>query len=613
MSFCTRVPGGTLRTTDNTGLANIYDFLIEIADDPTRFSRAMPAGLVRKNGIRSRVFCPDGAHVHVSPHMTVAGLLRLNSAGHAQSPFETGQATLDAVARLYRSKRERMIDDIDGDFSFICVDDNRVFAARDHIGARPLYYCGGAARIAFATRPALLLNLDWVDAGVNHEWFGAYLLSMYEEGESTMYSSIHRLPAGHWLMIDGGAIQLRRYWRPETIDEMERRTDDAYVETFREALFRSVADRLDGSSMPASTLSGGLDSSTITGIARTTLGGRMLHTFSGLFAASGRSNEATYIAKVVEQGGITGHQIPMDGIAPLGSFDDPRDVFDEPFFAPNLFLHAGLFREAVVTGCDVLLDGLDGDTVVSHGLGRLIELARGLRLPALLHETRCVARGIGATTTGRLLWKSVVRPLFLRRPRLMYRAIRGYPHDPWGDEAYINSEFAASANLAERFVTLSEERARPVRTQREEHVRRITWPLHQYLLEVLFRLGNSIGIESRYPYYDRKLIETAIALPASMKLRDGWTRFVLRKCSQSVIPTDIAWRVGKADLGENFNKSFREMEVAGLERLIDNAQHSVWDYADRDKAQVALRMLRNGQNSTIMPLWKIVSLAPWIR
>lgn len=586
------------------------DFLIEICDDPSMFSSTRPGGVEPRTIGRTRIHHYSDNTILVADDLIVVASLRFNQSG--MKGGRSGQNDMERLAGLVRIAGEDVVDHLDGDYSLVAVWPHRIVAARDHMGVRPLYYAARDGRIAFTTRSALLRGLDWVRFEVDPVRAGDYLLSLFEERDSTLFREVRRLAAGSVMVVDPQSTRIRRYWDPGSIQQARADSDEAYIQCFRDVLVSTVRDRVDPSARIGTTLSGGLDSSSVAGIARTIMGSGELHSFSGLFEQSRRSDERSHIAAVVAMGGIVSHEIRLDDIAPLQSFGDVRTIFDEPFFAPNLFLHAAVMRSAQEAGCAALLDGLDGDTAVSHGLGRLLELARGFHLPTLLHELRALSSGIMATTPGRLLWRSIVRPLVLRRPRLLLRAIRRAPESPWGDTAFINRDFARHLELPKRYLELTAARGHPVRTQREEHVRRITWPLHQYMLEILFRLGSYIGIESRYPFYDRRLIETAISLPASMKLRDGWTRYVLRKGIEEFVPQEIAWRVSKADLGDNFNRTFRRLELPVVRALVEQGNNSVWNYADRSRAARGVDLVEKGENWPIMPLWNIHSLSPWI-
>jgi len=588
-------------------------FLFELGPNDER-PTVVADGWIRRSGDGWRFLASSADLFHESRRCSIMGTARLNPSSLPTPSARNHHSThsLALIADLFRDRPTDFVASLDGDFGVVIVDRGDVVAVRDHMGIHQLYYAQGDDHVGIASHLGLLLQLPWVDGSIDEVRVGDYLLSLFEDGESTFYRHVRQVPAGHLLRVTGGRAKVERYWSLDSQDERQLETDDHYVDAFRAEFLRSVADRVQPGSTVGSTLSGGLDSSSVSVAARVALHGEPLHVFSGLVAASDPGNERPFIDQIVRQGGVVPHTVAIDCLAPIGSMEQELGAIEEPIFAPNLFVHRALMKEAQRVGCSVLLDGLDGDTAVSHGLGRLLELARGWRLPTLVHEVRALSRGVLPHRPATILWRSVVRPLALRPLRLAWRHLRPPSEDPWQGEAHVDRDFARTLHLASRYLELSESRTRPCRWQRAEHIARITWPLHQYLLQMLGQLSAALSLESRYPFYDRRLIELAVALPSSLKLRDGWTRYVLRRAMAPLLPKEIAWRVGKSDLGPNFYAAFRHSELGRLESLIADRNHGVWHYADRARTGEAVKDFRNGENRVVMPLWKTLTLAVWM-
>src|SRR2546427_772007 len=104
-------------------------------------------------------------------------------------------------------------------------------------------------------------------------------------------------------------------------------------------------------------------------------------------------------------GGVEPHYLRGDELSPVEGLERQLDQQDEPFYAPNLFLHAGLYDAGCSAGVRVMLDGLDGDTTVSHGVGYLRELAGSGRWVRLLREARGLSRQLKVPARRILLTK----------------------------------------------------------------------------------------------------------------------------------------------------------------------------------------------------------------
>jgi hypothetical protein len=67
---------------------------------------------------------------------------------------------------------------------------------------------------------------------------------------------------------------------------------------------------------------------------------------------------------------------------------------------------------------------------------------------------------------------------------------------------------------------------------------------------------------------DKRLVEFCIALPGHMRLRDGWTRYIMRRAMEGIVPDSITWRVGKGRMSANFWHGLYNLDGALLEGLV---------------------------------------------
>ena len=527
----------------------------------------------------------------------------------------------DLVLALYRRYGTNSAAMLTGDFAFALYDsaEKRIFAARDQIGVRSFYYHASNDTFAFATSSHGLRSLPELPTRVDELRVADYLISLYEDPAATFFQGIRRLPAAHWMMVTPGELVIKRYWGLDECSERKGGEDPAeLVEEFRSIFVRAVRDRTLGEEgVISSTLSGGLDSSSVAGVARDLIlsdtSTRSLHVHSALFDTVRESDEREFIDAVVAQGGMVPHIVEGDRIGPLNELDTLLAEQGEPFFAPNLFVHRALMRSASQAGASVMLDGLDGDTTVSHGLAWLPELARRGRLLQLRREIGGIAELDRGRRPRDIWYRSIVRPLLLRSPRQLFHRMRGPVDPPWGEDSPISEDLVRRFRLRERYLELAGSRARPARRHHEDHRRRIEWSLHPFMLEVLQRSGASFGIESRYPFYDRRLIEYSLSLPPGTKLHNGWTRWILRQSMNGTLPEVVRWRPDKSNLGHNFERSLRIYESERINALLD-APGRLAEFAD-----VALlrRMFtrfaaEKATSAEILAIWKGVTLGLWL-
>jgi asparagine synthase (glutamine-hydrolysing) len=489
-----------------------------------------------------------------------------------------------------------------GDFSFAIwnAGSRTLFCARDAMGVRPFYYAHSPRRLAFASEIKALRVLDDVSDALDPEQVAMFLEAEQDDRDRTLFREIRRLPAAHCMTVSARGVSLREYWTLDTSREIRFATDGEYAEALREQFTTAVRCRLRGSHAVGATLSGGLDSSSIVCTARNLVresGSSLLQTFSLVFPGLPDNelrliDERRYIDAVVAQGGVTPHFVRGDQLSPLADLERVLWHMDEPFFAPNLYLHWGLYGAAQQQGVRVLLDGFDGDATVSHGLARLDALGRRGKWDEFEGEVRAFAkhRAISPESvlphyglplldelarTGRwLAWARAahqvtrrfelsrgsvsldhgLRALVPERARHAWRKIRGI-----GDARVLRPELDRRLRERRRAAAASA-RTHGVTSPRQAHAEGLRQPLYQTTLELADKAAAAFGIEARYPFFDRRLMELCVGFPAEQKLGDGWSRLVFRRAMNGLLPSEIQWRAGKGNLSPNFHRNFRELD-----------------------------------------------------
>ena len=89
------------------------------------------------------------------------------------------------------------------------------------------------------------------------------------------------------------------------------------------------------------------------------------------------------------------------------------------------------------------------------------------------------------------------------------------------------------------------DRKMPV-TEKAAHLRGLSRGLLTRVLDVADRASAAFSIEARYPFFDRRLIEFCLGVPANQKLRDGWTRWIMRQAMDGSLPAKISGAAEKA-------------------------------------------------------------------
>ena len=548
--------------------------------------------------------------------------------GRLGIPFSTSASVSDHLLILsaYEKWGESCLDQLVGDFSFAIWDAkaHRVFCARDHVGVKPFYYTVQGSRFAFASELKALLTLPGMHRQLNEEKVGDFLAGVFEDTSNTYYKGFYRLPAGHYMTIQPEGVEVKAYWQLDPSKEISLGSDEEYAMAFREHFEEAVACRLQSDYPVGSLLSGGLDSSSITCMAREVRArdrGEPINTYSVVFDTVSECDERPFIQKVLSQEGYNSHFVVGDTLDPMLPLMDERllSAEDEPILAPNLYLTWSIYKMAQEHGVRVILDGFDGDTTVSHGVGYFNELARSGRWLTLFSEAKWYekvqhgsARAILGTYMGHYIR---MYRLLLRVNHRLHRIVSHQENVrvSWKDR--LHSAFIQEHGFVERFKALNSGRTGLPEDERHHHYRLLTRGVMAYTNEMIDRATALCGIEARFPFWDKRLVEFCLALPPEQKLHQGWSRWVLRKALDGVLPSEIQWRPGKSNLGPSFHYAIQQYEQQHLENALGRDADFIEQFVDMGVFRKTYQrfVTKTANDDDILAIWKVLSLTQWLK
>lgn len=523
----------------------------------------------------------------------------------------------ELILAAYDRWQEECVDHLLGDFAFAVLNpkQNSIFLARDHMGVRPLFYRIDGDNFGFASEVLPLLNLaspfDPVDLR-DHEQdtVTAFLSDMSSsDGVGSLVASIYRVLPGHTVTYQhGSAPVIRRYWiaKPSTLKPGPRHEDLLKV-----ALENAVQCRLRSASPISALLSGGLDSTSIVCCAaqiKRRNAEKVLDTFSAVFDATPAHSEKLYIESVLRFEHFNHTYIDFSNYAPFLEFDEALKAYVDIPFAPGFGMNKQLAETMRRAGFLGYLDGHGGDEVISHGYGRLDELAQAGRW--------------------RKLWTEIkgVSSLFNEQPSyLMAYYLLKYGKIP-GRRALrtifriIDSLKSPDTNLLSTKLRTPTTRANEGRSHKSEdhrHREIIHDPSHVVALEILELNAARNGLDILLPFYDVRLIELCLALPSQAKLDGGWTRLVLRKAMEGVIPPQVQWRRSKFDFSHHIAMGMLAHNTSVIETILSDRMAPIAAYADIDRVALAYDRVRKAKwgarGDDIQVLWKILALWFWLK
>jgi len=534
-----------------------------------------------------------------------------------------GQLILSAYQKWGEDCPEYLL----GDFAFAIWDARKqtLFCARDHFGVKPFYYYSSSRAFMFATEIKALLCIPEVPHKLNEVKVAHYLIALLGDNNSTFYQDIFRLPAGHRMTVRSSGTLIQSYWKLDQNRDIRLASDTEYAEAFREIFTEAVRCRLRSAFSIGSYLSGGLDSSSIACTARNFLqekGCTPLHTFSAIFEKVTQCDERPFQNAVLAQGGFEPHYFLADHTRPFtDNLDNVLWHQDEAFLGGNFYFNWGMQGLANQLGIRVLLSGFDGDTTVSHGNEYLRELARAGKWQTLAMETREYGRKHNLPWK-KILWnwywhygikKRFSESLILQPLKGIYQTLhRAKPavENPlWSIP--LNPDFVKRINLAEKISAVT---PALFKTEKERHHYWLTSDVMQHALESEDKSAAAFSIESRYPFCDKRLIEFCLALPSNQKLHMGYTRIVMRRAMEGILPQEVQWRPGKANFTPSLERGLLAYERERLEQVILKNPEVFEAYVDVTATRQAYKRLVSDSASEddVNSLWRTVFLSLWL-
>jgi asparagine synthase (glutamine-hydrolysing) len=437
-----------------------------------------------------------------------------------------------------------------GDFAFAVWDNDaqRLFAARDPMGMRSLYYRAEERRLLVATEVKQILAVSDVPERLNEEMAVAYLAANFNDHEHTFYEGIRALPPAHVLVADEHGVRTDRYW---DLDPDRRiRYDDRreYIEHFRELFKDAVRDRLRSTAPVGLLLSGGLDSGSVASTAgwlheNGASGLAPLRTYSWAFEQFPECDERYISDHIVEH-----YDFPATAI----DAEAPDLLSRDPYVGPDrdepqvtgfhgLYEHAS--ERARTDGVRRLLTGHRGDLVTGQGLFDFRGFLRRGQWRTLWTELQSYAENTGMSVSATAK-KFLVDPIrsalwpkgtaeWLRTPlRRLYRSLNPAPPPTPPVPPWVRPEIAETVSLPDS-LSAPPGVTDPVRRQRYEA---LVLPLHMRVARLMERIAARYGLSPADPWSDRRLVEFAFAVPPGMVCRRGQNKWIVRAAMHDIMP-----------------------------------------------------------------------------
>ncbi|MDR2995626.1 MAG: asparagine synthase (glutamine-hydrolyzing) [Bacillus cereus] len=469
--------------------------------------------------------------------------IELEHLGHV---FQTKSDT-EVLLHAYLEWKEDCVQHLNGIFAFGIWDEKlqRLMLARDHLGVKPLFFAQRDNSVIFGSEIKVLLSHPDVQAEVDTEGLSEiFCLGPMRTPGHAVFKDLHEVRGGHYILFTSNKTKSKQYWKLES----KPHTDDinTTVNTIHSILEDTVKRQLVADRPVVTMLSGGLDSSGLTGLAGNEFKhiGKKLHTYSLTFTNEERDFEEDFlrrdrdepwVQRVSEHVGTQHHSFELGPEKLIENLLIPMRARDLPGVGEletSLYL---LFRE-MKKDATVALSGESADEVFSgYPWFHQEEFLKADIFPWNVNYsyiTEILSEDL----------KTKINPIDYQKQRFQ-EAVHEIP--------FLEGENNLQAK------------------QRQMSYMFITRFL-PFMLERKDRTSMMTGFEVRVPFCDYRLVEYLWNVPFEIKSIDNIEKGILRRAFQTVLPTDVCYRKKSAYPSTKDNAYLQGISEWMLDVLNDN-------------------------------------------
>ena len=523
------------------------------------------------------------------------------------------QTDTEVLLNGYIEWGESVLDKLNGMFALAIYDKEKqtLFIARDRFGVKPLYYHIGDGQLIFASEiPAILKALLGKPKANENAIFDYLVFNRTDQTEETFFEGIFKLQHGCSMTLKLDAAHLEKKDLPikkwynlaervkalkkEGVDKLgKEEAEKRYMELFK----RAVELRLRSDVPWGVCLSGGLDSSAITSTIVNEMQIPDVHSFSAVYEKGCWADESPFID---EFKGIVPnmHYIYPDADRLYAHLDDYVRIQGEPTPTTSPYALYCVLDEASKY-VKVILDGQGSDEAIAG-----YEYIPGLYYKSLFtHFKWCrLAKEIVQYVKLHKSWRHVKYMVFFLLPSKVRMKVRVK------QRGYVDPAF-----VAKHKDSVIADKLYGTNAMEEMLIAHF-----EYKLEHLTKWGDrdtmAFGVEGRSPFLDKDLVEYSIALKDELKIKGGYTKFILREVMNGIMPEKVRLRVDKKGFAIPQDEWFRTEKFQKLVNdILSSESFAKRGYFKPEEAKKLYQRHLNGEINISKDIWKWINLELWFR
>ncbi len=523
--------------------------------------------------------------------------------------FSTNSDT-ETIVHAYEEYGLACVRHLHGMFGFAIWDSSRkrLLLARDRVGKKPLYYTRVDGNLIFASEIKALLCHPGVKREADVQALADYLSVRYVPAPATLFANIYKVQPGHWLLCENDTIREECYW-DFTFGETEHLPMEEYLQGTRQHIYRAVEERMMADVPVGAMLSGGVDSSIVTGV-MSKLTNHPVKTFSVGFDHPEYS-ELPYAKLVATHFGTDHYELVVNSSDLTKYWPLLTWHRDEPVSEPSdlgVYLISKLARQHV----KVVLSGEGGDELFAGYPKYVVDwLASYYHLLPAAIRNQVISPALDRLPYGMRKLKTAARNLSQPAP------------DRWMDWfGVFNGPMVENLLSTSTKARIDRDASRAFRRllarnpQRDNLSSMLYLDTKIWLPDNLLMKGDKMtmaaSLEARIPLLDYKLIEYAASIPSNIKIKSLKAKYLLKRAFADFLPEPILTRK-KMGFNVPIGIWFREGQRDVISRLLLSERARSRDFLNNAFVAKLINDHLAGRTNYEKQLFILASLELWFR
>lgn len=487
-------------------------------------------------------------------------------------------------------------DGVKGDFSVFIYDKKQknfhIFS--DHMRLSPIFYAVLDNVTLITSELSLILDYPCFKKEPNHSLIKDYLDLRTPCIKHTFYKGVYKIPPRESLKISSKGICTKPYKTLKVIAGINKLEIAKTINAFRNIFLKTLEESTQDKNKVGLLFSGGLDSSAILAALKQQSSKTEIFSYTARFNSLPEFerkaiSEEKYQDEGLKDWNVQARFFDHTKKTTISKLDEYLTIFRQPFYFPNLSLIEESFKMAKKDEIEMIISGMDGDSVLSYGyeyLPHLFKKLSWIKLFSLIQKIKSTHN----VSSLSILKHYVLRP-FIEGVKISFENI---------------SRNTNSTNFNSMHPSIF-------------HTKMMEDPLRYDAIEKLKLVGKKYNLLVSYPFYDEDLIDFCISVNPEFKIYEGYSRYLLRESIKDLLPEKNYKRITKSNLSLCFLYQMRKMDYETIEYNFKNPSSYINKYLDLDSLVKEWNYFRNStsytlnQQSISSKIFVFVCLNVWLK